>query len=86
TLVLNVVAERLRRDRLTIAGKKLSETMDTTRAAAAAAQEAAGQLAVELRLPCIDERSIGQLLQFLVLATAVEARPALNQNPKPMHA
>jgi glucose-6-phosphate isomerase len=85
-LVLNVVAERLRGDRLAIESQQLSEIMETRRAAALAAQQAAGQPGVELRLPRIDERSIGQLLQLLLLATAVEARLASNQNSKPTHA
>jgi glucose-6-phosphate isomerase len=85
-LVLNVVAERLRRDRLEIEGRPLSEMMDRARAAALAAQQVAGQPVVELRLPHIDECSIGQLLQLLLLTAAVEARLALNQNPKLTHA
>ena len=64
-----------------VAGNKLPEITQTMLAAAAAANRAADQPAVQLRLPQMDERSVGQLLQMLKLATAVEVRLATMRAP-----
>jgi glucose-6-phosphate isomerase len=82
SLILHVAAQRVRRDRLMIGPPptdhgqlaKLPELTQATLAAAAAANRAAGQPAVQLRLPQVDERSVGQMMQLLEWATAVEAR------------
>lgn len=78
-LAMNVVADRPRRDRLPLdelgeTGNTVWDLMQQNLEAGIKAQQAAGRMVLELRLPRINERAIGQLMQMLVLATAVEAR------------
>jgi glucose-6-phosphate isomerase len=86
-LITNVVVERVRRDALAVGHSelnqdKLNELADKTlpdiMAAAIAgtnkAYEDDGRPTADLRLPRLDEASLGQFLQMMMLATAVEGR------------
>lgn len=82
-LSLNVVSNRLRRDRL---DDKLPDVLADACRAGMAADRQAGCAVAELRLPRVDEPSVGQLMQTLMLAVAVEARLPASQNARTVHA
>lgn len=82
-----IVAESTRRDRIPIepadlasdplthvAGKSLPEVGADAIAAAKAAHIAAGRPTVDFRLPALDEFSLGQLFQAMIIATVLEAK------------
>jgi glucose-6-phosphate isomerase len=90
TLITNLVVGECRRDRLTVpplgpfavkqdepdelVGKTWPELLAAAVAVTHEADARAGRPSADILLPRIDEHVIGQLLQMLMLATAVEAR------------
>ncbi len=92
-LVTNVMVEQWRTDPLQVpsselnqdglndlAGKSVPDIMAAAIQGTNEALHAAQRPTVDLRLPAVDEASIGQLLQMLMLATVVEGR-LLGINP-----
>jgi glucose-6-phosphate isomerase len=86
-LMVNVTVENWRTDPLQVAsssldsdgwvelvGKSLPEIMAHTYENTKEKRYAAGHPMVEMRLPTVDEPSLGQLMQMLMLATVVESR------------
>ena len=86
-LITNVIVEAWRRDALSIgtseldpdqlnalADKTLPEIMTAAIAGTNKAYAEDGRPTTDLRLPQLDEASLGQLLQMLMLATVVEGR------------
>lgn len=87
-LITNLLVDRVRRDPLvlarsgleqdrldTIAGKTMPEILQAAaRATNQALREDDRRPTADLRLPRVDESSLGQLFQMLMLATAVEGR------------
>jgi glucose-6-phosphate isomerase len=90
TLTTNLVVGECRRDRLTVpslgpfdanqdepdelAGKTWPELLAAAVTGTHEADARAGRPTADILLPRIDEHVIGQLLQMLMLATAVEGR------------
>jgi glucose-6-phosphate isomerase len=83
-LTINLIVESVRRDRIAIASNVLDDDPLTpaTRqtlpdlqtaviAAAKAASAAAGRPAIDIRLPALDESSLGQLFQMMALSLCV---------------
>jgi glucose-6-phosphate isomerase len=83
-LTINLIAESVRRDRITIASNIVDDDpltapprqalLDLQTAAifaAKAALAAAGRLAIDIRLPALDESSLGQLFQMMALSLRV---------------
>lgn len=92
-LITNVIVEAWRRDPLSIgtseldqdqlnvlADKTLPEIMTAAIAGTNKAYAEDGRPTTDLRLPQLDEASLGQLLQMLMLATVVEGR-LIDVNP-----
>ncbi|HKD35998.1 MAG TPA: hypothetical protein VKB78_04335 [Pirellulales bacterium] len=85
-LIINLVAESLRRDPIRIAGegvndplhplagKSLPELSAAAFKSAKAELRAAGRPSVDIRLPALDEFSLGQLFQMLIIARVLEAK------------
>jgi glucose-6-phosphate isomerase len=83
-LTINLIVESVRRDRIPIASNVLNDDRLTPPprqtlpdlqaaaiAAAKAASAAAGRPAIDIRLPALDESSLGQLIQMMALSLRV---------------